>query len=178
MIIMVFFWYTLKNWEGVRPPSCPPVWDMPVFCVFQHFNNFMAISINVLIDFEKIQTVTKQIYARKFVKTKRYEKQEWGRVFIFITWYKGEPAWTHALEGPHLTIFSDSNICHFWIFQRFSQRWLQIPSSRKNFHRASKFLKFWMLSRKSTLDLWILTKFFFDELKSVLESKAVQYILN
>ena len=23
------------------------------------------------------------------------------RVFIFITWYKGEPAWTHALEGPH-----------------------------------------------------------------------------
>ena len=45
----------------------------------------MAISINVLIDFEKIQTVTKQIYARKFVKTKRYEKQEWGRVFIFIT---------------------------------------------------------------------------------------------
>ena len=23
------------------------------------------------------------------------------RVLIFITWYKGEPAWTHALEGPH-----------------------------------------------------------------------------
>ena len=23
------------------------------------------------------------------------------RVFISITWYKGEPAWTHALEGPH-----------------------------------------------------------------------------
>ena len=24
------------------------------------------------------------------------------RVFIFITWYKGEPAWTQALEGPHI----------------------------------------------------------------------------
>ena len=23
------------------------------------------------------------------------------RVFMFITWYKGKPAWTHALEGPH-----------------------------------------------------------------------------
>ena len=23
------------------------------------------------------------------------------RVFIFITWYKAGPAWTHALEGPH-----------------------------------------------------------------------------
>ena len=24
------------------------------------------------------------------------------RVFIFITWYKAEPAWTHTLEGPHI----------------------------------------------------------------------------
>ena len=23
------------------------------------------------------------------------------RVFKSITWYKGEPGWTHALEGPH-----------------------------------------------------------------------------
>ena len=30
------------------------------------------------------------------------------RVFIFITWYKGEPAWTHALEGPHVDFF-------FWL---------------------------------------------------------------
>ena len=27
-------------------------------------------------------------------------------MFIFITWYKGEPAWTHALEGPHYTLNS------------------------------------------------------------------------
>ena len=26
------------------------------------------------------------------------------RVFMIITWYKGEPAWTHALEGPHSQI--------------------------------------------------------------------------
>ena len=24
------------------------------------------------------------------------------RVFVFITWYKAELAWTHALEGPHV----------------------------------------------------------------------------
>ena len=27
------------------------------------------------------------------------------RVFIFITWNRGEPAWTHALEGPHTLKF-------------------------------------------------------------------------
>ena len=26
------------------------------------------------------------------------------RVFIFITWYTDEPAWTHALEGPHCSL--------------------------------------------------------------------------
>ena len=31
----------------------------------------------------------------------KHNPQTQVRVFIFITWYKAEPAWTHALEGPH-----------------------------------------------------------------------------
>ena len=27
-------------------------------------------------------------------------------VFLFITWYKVGPAWTHALEGPHCFLFT------------------------------------------------------------------------
>ena len=37
------------------------------------------------------------------------------RVFIFITWYKGKPAWTHALEGPH-TIKLKFELFLFYIF--------------------------------------------------------------
>ena len=33
------------------------------------------------------------------------------RVFIYITWYKGEPAWTHALEGPHyVSLIKESTV--------------------------------------------------------------------
>ena len=47
-------------------------------------------------------------------------KQNYGgpqmRVFIFITWYKGEPAWTHALEGPHDLSISRFFFGGFFIF--------------------------------------------------------------
>ena len=35
------------------------------------------------------------------------------RVFIFITWYEGEPAWTHALEGPHAFIYASETQIYF-----------------------------------------------------------------
>ena len=36
------------------------------------------------------------------------------RVFIYITWYKGEPAWTHALEGPHFWKICLWRVLDFW----------------------------------------------------------------
>ena len=32
------------------------------------------------------------------------DPQSQARVFIYITWYRAGPAWTHALEGPHFCL--------------------------------------------------------------------------
>ena len=41
-------------------------------------------------------------------------------VFIFITWYKADPGWTHALEGPHAHFTFEcmgtlKSVCSTWI---------------------------------------------------------------
>ena len=41
------------------------------------------------------------LYVLSTTLYKKHHGDSQERVFIFITWYKAEPAWTHALEGPH-----------------------------------------------------------------------------